>query len=78
MARRPHVFIAALAVVAVLAGCGNEAAPPATETVAPQAVLLSVSGEGELKSSKSTTLQVPGSTDGPMTLTHQVHVDNTP
>ena len=61
MARRPHVFIAALAVVAVLAGCGNEAAPPATETVAPQAVLLSVSGEGELKSSKSTTLQVPGS-----------------
>lgn len=26
----------------------------------------------------SITLQVPGSTDGPITLTHQVHVDNTP
>lgn len=59
MPRRFRTWAAALALVA-LAGCGSDAVPPATETVRVDAVLLSVAGEGELKSSKATTLLVPG------------------
>lgn len=41
-------------------GCGGDIAPAATETVARAPLLLSVRGEGELKSAKSTPLNVPG------------------
>ena len=47
--------------LAALCGCGEPALPAATETVAPQALVLSVQGEGDLRSSKPTPLTVPGS-----------------
>ena len=50
-----------LSVCLLLAGCGENAEPPVTETVAPDPLLLSVQGEGELKSAKATPLRVPGS-----------------
>jgi len=50
------VFVCA----AVLAGCSRDAAPPVVETIEPGALLLSVRGEGELKSAKATPLVVPG------------------
>lgn len=50
-----------LAACLLLAACGEDAAPPVTETVAPDPLLLSVQGEGELKSARATPLRVPGS-----------------
>jgi hypothetical protein len=45
----------------LLAGCGEDAAPPAVETVRSGEALLAVSADGELQSSRATTLRVPGS-----------------
>src|SRR5690606_1900581 len=44
-----------------LIGCGEHALPAATETVAETEPVLSVRGEGELRSAKPTPLTVPGS-----------------
>ena len=44
----------------LLAACSGEVAPAASETVADAPLTLSVSGEGELKSARSTPLNVPG------------------
>ena len=44
----------------LLAGCGEAPAPPVTETVAPGPLLLEARGDGVLRSSKPTPLQVPG------------------
>jgi hypothetical protein len=44
-----------------LAACGGGQAPPATETIALAPLVLSVRGEGELRSAKPTALTVPGS-----------------
>ncbi|MGO4777348.1 hypothetical protein AB4084_17880, partial [Lysobacter sp. 2RAB21] len=43
-----------------LSGCAGDIAPAATETLAQAPLQLSVRGEGELKSAKSTPLNVPG------------------
>jgi hypothetical protein len=52
------LFPCALALV--LAGCGADALPAAIETVAETDLVLSVRGEGELRSAKPTPLTVPG------------------
>ena len=52
---------AAMAAMLSLAGCGDTDAPAAVERVAPADIQLTVSAEGELKSSRATTLLVPGS-----------------
>lgn len=57
----PRVVACAAVALLLLPGCGGDAAPAATETVAKAPVRLVVTGEGELQSSKATTLQVPGS-----------------
>ena len=44
----------------LLAGCGEAPAPPVTETVAAGPLILEARGEGVLRSSKPTPLQVPG------------------
>lgn len=44
----------------LLAGCGEAPAPPVTETVAAGPLLLEARGDGVLRSSKPTPLQVPG------------------
>lgn len=44
----------------VLSACSSDIAPAATETLAVAPLHLSVRGEGELKSAKSTPLNVPG------------------
>lgn len=44
-----------------LAACGREEVTPVVEAVAAGPLLLSVQGEGELKSAKATPLMVPGS-----------------
>lgn len=54
-------FAGMLCACLLLAACGEAATPPVTETVAPDPLLLSVQGEGELKSAKATPLRVPGS-----------------
>ncbi|WP_407353570.1 efflux RND transporter periplasmic adaptor subunit [Luteimonas sp. R10] len=46
--------------LSALAGCGDAPLPPATETVAETELVLSVRGEGELRSAKPTPLTVPG------------------
>lgn len=51
----------ALAAMLLLAGCSGSDAPAAVEVVAPADIQLTVSAEGELKSSRATTLLVPGS-----------------
>ena len=43
-----------------LSGCAGDIAPAATETLTQAPLQLSVRGEGELKSAKSTPLNVPG------------------
>lgn len=52
---------AAMAAMLSLAGCGDTDAPAAVELVTPADTQLTVSAEGELKSSRATTLLVPGS-----------------
>ncbi|WP_299344913.1 hypothetical protein [uncultured Pseudoxanthomonas sp.] len=49
-----------LAIVTLLAACGSDDMPIASETVAKGPVTLHVRGEGELRSSKPTPLNVPG------------------
>jgi HlyD family secretion protein len=49
-----------LASVALLSACAEKPLPAATETVASRALVLSVQGEGDLRSSKPTPLTVPG------------------
>lgn len=44
----------------LLGACAGEVAPAATETIASAPLNLSVRGEGELKSARSTPLNVPG------------------
>lgn len=46
--------------VFLLCACGEAPPPPVVETVAASDLVLSVQAEGELKSSKSTPLMVPG------------------
>ncbi|TWI07954.1 efflux RND transporter periplasmic adaptor subunit [Aerolutibacter ruishenii] len=53
--------VVAMSLLLALAGCGHEAAAPVVETVTAGPLLLSVHGDGELKSAKSTPLMVPGS-----------------
>ena len=62
-ARRPvaSLLLPAVLALSALVGCTDDAPPPALETIAAAQVVLSVSGEGELKSTKATPLQVPGS-----------------
>ena len=50
----------ALASVSLLNACAEKPLPAATETVAARALVLSVQGEGDLRSSKPTPLTVPG------------------
>lgn len=57
--RRARLAAAALSVLALCA-CGDGEQPPVVETVAASNLVLSVQAEGELKSSKSTPLMVPG------------------
>jgi len=52
--------IACAAALATLAGCSGDTAPAATETVVPGELVLSMHGEGELRSAKPTPLVVPG------------------
>jgi len=49
-----------LAIVTLLSACGSDDMPNASETVAKGPVTLHVRGEGELRSSKPTPLNVPG------------------
>lgn len=48
------------ALLAALAACGDATTPPANETVAKGELVLSMHGEGELRSAKPTPLSVPG------------------
>ncbi len=48
------------ALLAALAACGDATTPPASETVAKGELVLSMHGEGELRSAKPTPLSVPG------------------
>ena len=50
-----------VAMLLMLSACGTPDAPPAIETLVAGDALLTVSAEGELKSTKATTLLVPGS-----------------
>ena len=50
-----------LALVLALAACGQDTLPAATEVVSESELVLSVRGEGELRSAKPTPLTVPGS-----------------
>lgn len=53
--------VACVAMLLALAACGKEEATPVVETVVAGPLVLSVRGEGELKSAKATPLMVPGS-----------------
>ncbi|SEM16112.1 HlyD family secretion protein [Pseudoxanthomonas sp. GM95] len=55
--RTPVLILAVLA----FAGCKDAHAPASTETVQPHALMLSVSGSGQLRAAKATALTVPGS-----------------
>lgn len=50
-----------MAAMLLLSACGESEAPPAIETVTSGETLITVAAEGELQSSKATTLLVPGS-----------------
>lgn len=61
MARLRCLFIACVPLACVLlAGCGEAQPPAATETIAARNLVLSVHGQGELRSTKATPLMVPG------------------
>jgi hypothetical protein len=53
--------LAWLLLAGLCAGCADAPVPAATETIAPAALVLSVRGEGELRSAKPVPLTVPGS-----------------
>ncbi|MBA3487119.1 MAG: hypothetical protein H0T88_08030 [Lysobacter sp.] len=61
--RQLHIAAAMLIALATLLpiGCSKGEDEAVVETIAPAPLLLSVSGEGELQSSKATPLMVPGS-----------------
>src|SRR5690606_33380112 len=61
MTRVGAAMAAKVLVLLSLAACSPDEAPPATETLHPAPTTLSVAATGELKSSKATTLLVPGS-----------------
>lgn len=52
--------IACAAALALLASCGGNETPAATEVVAASELVLSMHGEGELRSARPTPLSVPG------------------
>lgn len=54
--RPPRLLLACL----LLVGCGEAQRPAATETIAPGELVLSLRGEGELRSTRATPLMVPG------------------
>ena len=56
-----RAVLALLASAMTLAACADKPLPAVTETVALQDLVLSVQGEGDLRSSKPTPLTVPGS-----------------
>lgn len=56
-----RMLLALLASAWVLAACTDKSLPAVTETVALQDLVLSVQGEGDLRSAKPTPLTVPGS-----------------
>lgn len=58
--RRAGLGWAVVAAGLLLSGCGDEAAPAAVEVLQPGEIVLTVSAEGELRSSRATTLRVPG------------------
>lgn len=59
--RRPFQGVAVmLAWASLLTGCGDKPLPAVTETVSSQALVLSVQGEGDLRSARPTPLTVPG------------------
>lgn len=60
--RRTRLLDAGVALLfaLVFTGCGKDTPPPATETVAESELVLSVRGEGQLRSAKPTPLTVPG------------------
>lgn len=58
---RARVVVGALLAGVLLAACGEDAAPPATEVLRAGEVVLTVAAEGELRSSRATPLRVPGS-----------------
>lgn len=58
--RRRNLLAGGVLAAALLAGCGGDSMPPATETVTRAELVLSVRGEGELRSAKPTPLTVPG------------------
>ena len=53
-------FLVPVALALAIAGCGGDALPAATETVAETDLVLAVRGEGELRSARPTPLTVPG------------------
>ena len=55
-----RAFAVACFAALLASACGEDAPSPVLETVAPADLVLSVQAEGELKSSKSTPLMVPG------------------
>lgn len=57
---RRAVLAAWMLPLALLAGCGEDTMPAAIETVAEAPLVLSVRGEGELRSAQPTPLMVPG------------------
>lgn len=60
MTRRAALHAPAVALLLALAACGGTDTPPASETVTRGELVLSVQGEGELRSAKPTPLSVPG------------------
>lgn len=60
MAARAALALAALVAILALAGCTEEVAPRAVETVVAAPLVLDVIGEGQLQSAKATPLRVPG------------------
>lgn len=58
--KRPFPVMMALALAVLLAACGSDEMPVASETVAQGPLTITVRGEGELRSSKPTPLNVPG------------------
>lgn len=61
MTRRMKWIAPLLAVALLAAGCGTDALPAATETVVESELVLSIRGEGELRSARPVPLAVPGS-----------------
>ena len=63
-----HSAWVVLVSVSLLTACAEKPLPAATETVSPRALVLSVQGEGDLRSEKPTPLTVPGDNWSPRQL----------